>query len=146
MSALYKTGAHTKHRLLFHIVFIPKYRRQVLQFDVAHRLRELIWQCCQINAWYIHQLEILPDHIHMLLQINPVDSIESCLHRLKGGTSRVIRQEFPELEEFLWGDSLWCDGYFAETIGRTTETAIVRYLQNQQSKQPLPKTTGFNPS
>lgn len=131
MRTVYKTGAHTKHRLLFHIVFIPKYRRRVLKYDVARRIWELIWQCCQINDWQIHSLEILSDHVHILLQINPVNSIDDTLQRIKGGTSRVIRQEFPELEEFLWGDSLWCDGYFAETVGRTTETAIKRYLANQ---------------
>jgi putative transposase len=50
---------------------------------------------------------------------------------LKGGTSKVIRQEFPELEEFLWGDSLWADGYFAESVGQVTEATIKAYIQNQ---------------
>jgi putative transposase len=132
MKTSFKTGAHTKHRLLFHLVFVPKYRKKVLRYDVARRLRELIWQGSQINDWRIHKLEILPDHVHLLLQINPVDAIDETLKRIKGGTSRVIRQEFPELEEFLWGDSLWCDGYFAETVGRTTETAIRKYLDSQR--------------
>lgn len=88
-----------------------------------------------MNDWEIHRLEILPDHVHMLLQTNPRDSLDHVLQIPKGGSSRVIRQEFPELEEFLWGDSFWADGYFAETVGRTTETAIRRYLENQQNKQ-----------
>ncbi len=50
---------------------------------------------------------------------------------MKGGTSKVIRTEFPELEEFLWGDSLWADGYFAESVGRVTESYIKTYIQNQ---------------
>ena len=53
------------------------------------------------------------------------------LQFLKGGTSKVIRQEFPELEEFLWGDSLWADGYFAESVGQVTESRIRQYIQNQ---------------
>ena len=135
MRTVYRTGAHTKHSLLFHIVFVPKYRRKVLRHDLASRLKQLFWQGCQINDWGIHKLEILPDHVHLLLQINPTDSISHVLQTLKGGSSKVIRGEFPELEEFLWGDSLWGDGYFAETVGRTTETAIKRYLENQQNKQ-----------
>ncbi len=135
MRIVYRTGAHTKHRLLFHIVFVPKYRRRVLQHDLATRLAKLFWQGCQMNDWGVEKLEILPDHVHLLLQLNPVDSVANVLQILKGGSSRVIREEFPELEEFLWGDSLWGDGYFVETIGRTTETAIRRYLDNQQNKQ-----------
>ena len=135
MSTVDQTGAHTKHRLLFHIVFVPKYRRKVLRHDLASRLKQLFWQGCQINDWGIHKLEILPDHVHLLVQLNPVDSVANVLQILKGGSSKVIREEFPELEEFLWGDSLWGDGYFAETVGRTTETAIKRYLENQQNKQ-----------
>jgi putative transposase len=88
-----------------------------------------------MNDWAIHQLEILPDHVHLLIQLNPVDTVAGTVQILKGGSSKVIRKEFPELEEFLWGDSLWADGYFAETVGRATETAIKRYLDNQQNKQ-----------
>ena len=135
MRTVYRTGAHTKHRLLVHIVFIPKYRKRVLQYVLGKRLRELLWQGCQMNDWAIENLEILPDHVHLLIQINPVDSVASVLQILKGGTSRVIREEFPELEEFLWGDSLWSDGYFAETVGRMTETTMKRYLNTQRNKQ-----------
>jgi len=135
MKPVYRTGAHTKHRLLFHIVFVPKYRRSVLRHDVAHRLKQLFWQGCQMNDWGIEKLEILPDHVHLLAQLNPVDSVANVLQILKGASSKVIREEFPELEEFLWGDSLWAGGYFVETVGRMTETAIRRYLDNQQNKQ-----------
>jgi len=88
-----------------------------------------------MNDWQVHKLEILPNHVHLLIQLNPVDQISYVLQILKGGSSKVIRAEFPELEEFLWGDSLWGDGYFVETVGRTTETAIRKYLDNQQNKQ-----------
>ncbi|MGH7808415.1 MAG: IS200/IS605 family transposase, partial [Thermodesulfobacteriota bacterium] len=54
----------------------------------------------------------------------------------KGGSSRVIRKEFPELEEFLWGDSFWADGYFAETVGVAQEDMIKRYIREQTSSMP----------
>lgn len=72
------------------------------------------------------------DHVHLIIQTNPSDSVAEVVQRLKGGTSRVIRKEFPELEEFLWGDSLWADGYFAETVGSVDEEVVRRYI-NQQS-------------
>jgi putative transposase len=67
----------------------------------------------------------------MIIQIKPSDSIAGVVQILKGGTSRVIRKEYPELEEFLWGDSLWADGYFAETIGQIDEEVIKRYIREQ---------------
>jgi putative transposase len=72
------------------------------------------------------------DHIHMIIQVNPSDSVSEVAQILKGGTSRVIRQEFPELEEFLWGDSFWADGYFAETIGNVDEEIVRKYIRDQQ--------------
>lgn len=133
-SKRYKISSHTKHRLLFHLVFRPKYRKRVLRYGLKTKLINLIKQCCEINDWVLHELEVLPDHVHILIQINPRDSISYVMQIIKGGTSRVIREEYPELEEFLWGDQFWSDGYFSETVGRTTEKAIRRYI-NQQNKQ-----------
>lgn len=62
-------------------------------------------------------MSIETDHIHLILQIKPNDSISGVVPILKGGTSRAIRKEYPEWEEFLWGDSFWADGYFAESVG-----------------------------
>ena len=84
-----------------------------------------------MNDWDIHQINIQKDHIHLLIQINPKDSIAHVMHYLKGGSSRVIRKEFPELEEFLWGDSFWSDGYFAESVGKVNEGVIKNYIKNQ---------------
>jgi len=70
--------------------------------------------------------------VHVLIQISPRESVAEVVKILKGGTSRVIRTEFPELEEFLWGDSLWADGYFAETVGKVDEEVIQKYIRDQQ--------------
>ena len=68
----------------------------------------------------------------MIIQMNPKDSVSDVVQILKGGTSRIIRQEFAELEEFLWGDSFWADGYFAETIGNVDEEVVRKYIRDQQ--------------
>lgn len=69
--------------------------------------------------------------MHIVIQTNPRESVSKVVQILKGGTSRVIRKEFPELEEFLWGDSFWADGYFAETVGKVDEEVVKRYIRNQ---------------
>ena len=84
-----------------------------------------------MNDWQVHELAIQKDHVHMLIQLNPKDSIAHAVNLLKGGSSRAIRLGHPELQEFLWGDSLWSDGYFAETIGVKSEATIRSYIQNQ---------------
>ena len=127
----YATGAHTTHRLKYHLVWIPKYRKRVLRGPLARRLYELIQQCADMNQWTVEELNVQVDHVHLLIQLPPKEAVAHAVQLLKGGTSKVIRKEFPELEEFLWGDSLWADGYFAESVGQVTEATIKAYIQNQ---------------
>lgn len=70
-----------------------------------------------------------------MIQIPPSISVAKMVMFLKGGTSRVIRQEFPELQEWLWGDSLWQDGYFAETSGKIDERKLREYIKKQWEQE-----------
>ena len=136
----YWTDAHIKHRLPYHLVWIPKYRKRGLFGKVAIRLKRLFYEAARMNRWLIRELNIQRDHVHMLLQIGPNESVARVVQRLKGGTSFVLRKEFPELEEFLWGESFWADGYFAESVGTAQEEVIRKYIREQQKGQSLPKT------
>lgn len=80
----------------------------------------------------------MSDHVHILIQLRPRESVSEVVQILKGGSSRKIREEFPELEEFLWGDSFWADGYFAETVGHLDETTIRRYIRDQ-NRESMPQ-------
>ena len=131
-------GAHTTHRLLYHLVFIPKYRRKVLHRELVKRLTDLFYDCCRANRWYIHEMTIMPDHVHILIQLPPRTPISTAAQYLKGGSSKVIRKECPELEEFLWGDSLWADGYFVETVGRASEETMRTYIRMQWAQEERP--------
>ena len=132
--ARYVTGAHTKHRLQYHLVWIPKYRKRVLRGKISIRLKQLLYEACRVNRWWISEMSIQEDHIHIVVQFPPQYSVAEVVQIFKGGTSRIIRAEYPELEEFLWGDSLWADGYFAETIGQVDEEVVKKYIR-QQSKR-----------
>jgi putative transposase len=85
-----------------------------------------------VNRWWIGEISIQEDHVHVMIQIKPSDSIASVVQILKGGTSKVIRKEYPELREFLWGDSFWADGYFAESVGQVDEEVVRKYIHSQQ--------------
>lgn len=128
---MYWTGSHTKHRHMYHIVWIPKYRKRILKDKLAHRLEDLLKECADVNRWKIHELSIQVDHVHMLVQLRPNVSVSRAVQFFKGGSSKVIREEFPDLKEFLWGDSLWADGYFSETVGQVNMAVIREYIKNQ---------------
>ena len=130
--ARYWTGAHTTHRLRFHLVFVPKYRKRVLEGPVAARLRELIGQACEVNGWEALELAVQDDHVHLLIQVPPRYSVPAVAKILKGGTSRALRSEFPELSEFLWGRSFWSVGYFAVTVGVVEGQVVARYIREQR--------------
>jgi len=131
VSMKYWKGAQTKHRLMYHLVWIPKYRKRVLKGKIAERLAELFHECADMERWKIEELNIQIDHVHMMVQMRPEISVSTMVNLFKGRSSRVIREEFPELEEFLWGKSFWADGYFAETAGQINEERIREYIRNQ---------------
>jgi putative transposase len=123
----------------------------VLEGPVAARLTELLGQACEVKEWGLHELSVQPDQVHLLVQISPSDSVmnvmQILMQVLKGGTSRLLRQEFPELEEFLYapegitsyaGDSFWGDGYFAESVGQKEEAVLRAYIKNQARSGPCP--------
>ena len=129
----YWTGAHTKHRMIYHIVWIPKYRKRRLDGEIARRIRELIEECAEVNDWKINELNVQKDHVHLLIQLKPDISVSKVIQLIKGKSSFVIRKEFPQLKEFFWGkaSSFWADGYFVETVGQVNEQKIIEYIRNQ---------------
>ena len=99
--------------------------------NIANRLQELFYEACGINKWWIEELTIQEDHIHLLIQIKPRESVAQVVQILKGGTSRKIKQEYPDSQAFEWSNNLWCDGYFAESVGQVNEQVIKDYIKNQ---------------
>lgn len=127
----YWTGAHTKHRNMYHLVWLPKYRKKILSGNVKNRLEELFRTCAEVNGWEIQELNIQIDHVHMVIQIPPSISVSRVVQFLKGTSSKMIREELPEVKKYLWGKDFWADGYFSETVGYCSEETILNYVCNQ---------------
>jgi len=98
---------------------------------MSQRVAELLRECAEVNRWEIHELNIQADHVHVLVQLRPCISVSKAVQLFKGGSSKVIRKELSELQEFLWGDSFWADGYFSETVGQVNMSVIRGYIKNQ---------------
>jgi len=122
--------AHTKWRCKYHIVFAPKYRRQViygkLRIDIGKILRKL----CEQKGIEIMEAEACPDHIHMLVRIPPKMSVSSVMGYLKGKSALMIFDRHANLKYKYGNRHFWCRGYYVDTVGQNKK-AIEQYIRNQ---------------
>ncbi|MCD7735692.1 MAG: IS200/IS605 family transposase [Lachnospiraceae bacterium] len=111
----YKSNNNVVYSCKYHIVWCPKYRRKVLVNGVDKRLKELIAEVCEKLSIDIIEMEIMPDHVHLLMEVDPQFGIHKAVKQIKGYSSRILRQEFPYLRYRL--PSLWTNSYFVSTVG-----------------------------
>ena len=128
----YSKGAHTVYVLQYHIVWITKYRYQVLQKEVAYRARELIRQTCLAYDVKIISGHVSKDHVHLFVSAPPTMSISKLVQALKGRSSRRLQMEFPQLGKRYWGKHMWGRGYFCASVGNVTEDIIKAYIEGQE--------------
>ncbi len=105
-----RRGNHTISRLTVHLVWVTKYRYHVLQGEIQKRCRELILQICDAEDIRIRKGTVSKDHVHMHIEYPPSKSISEIVKKLKGRTSRMLQQEYPELKKCYWGKHFWAIG------------------------------------
>jgi len=124
---------HAVYDTLYHLVWSPKYRRDVLQGEIQQRVRELFADIAEQYDITIEEMEVSPDHVHIFCSFPPRYSIAQVVTRFKSLSARVIFREFPRVKRRLWGGELWEDGYFARTVGdKITAEVIRRYIQQHR--------------
>jgi putative transposase len=128
----YKSNAGAVFNLNYHFVFCPKYRRKVLTGDIETRLKELLIEKSLALGVEIAMLEVMPDHVHLFIIAPPNDAPQHYINQFKGYTSRILRQEFPELKRKL--PCLWSRSYYVGAAGAVTEDVIRRYIEAQKGK------------
>ncbi|KAA9268310.1 IS200/IS605 family transposase [Streptococcus anginosus] len=122
--------SHTKWRCKYHIVFAPKYRRQVIYRQLRKDIGNIIRELCSRKGIKIIEAELCPDHIHMLVEIPPKYSISQIMGYLKGKSSLIIFDRHANLKYKYGNRNFWCRGYYVDTVGRN-EKKIKEYIQNQ---------------
>ena len=128
---MYRKGSHTIYDIKYHIVWITKYRKPVMQGLVAERCRELIRQICKSNEVEIIKGHISKDHVHLLVSVPPTISVSKLVQMLKGMSSRKLLMEDKNLQKQYWGQHLWARGYFVASSGNITDEMIKEYIENQ---------------
>lgn len=129
-----RLGSHSIHNLQVHLVWISKYRYHVLQGDVQLRCRDILRQRCNSLDVEILKGVVSKDHVHLHLSYPPKLSVSDLVKRLKGRSSRMLLQEFPELHRRYWGSHLWGVGYGSWSTGHLTEEMLASYLSHHKDK------------
>jgi len=126
----YKSNNNVFYSCKYHVAWCPKYRRPVLVDGVEVRLKELIETTCASLNVEIIELEIMPDHVHLLMEVDPQYGVHKAVKQIKGYSSRILRAEFPWLKSRI--PSLWTNSYFVSTVGGTPLAVIKQYIENQK--------------
>ena len=133
MEMKYKSNNNIVYSCKYHIVFCPKYRRKVLVNGVDARLKELVKSICEEIHVEVIEMEIMPDHVHLLLEVDPQFGIHKAVKTIKGKSSRILRMEFPWLKSRLL--PLWTNSYFCSTVGGAPISIVKQYIESQKISQ-----------
>ena len=128
----YESNRNIVYSCKYHVVWCPKYRRPVLVNDVDIRLKEIIHQTVTELQSEVIELEVMPDHVHLLCEVDTQFGIHRLVKRLKGRSSRLLRQEFPWLKSRL--PTLWTNSYFVATVGGAPLTVVKQYIEQQKRR------------
>jgi putative transposase len=132
VSVTLRSNSNIVFQCAFHVVWCPKYRRRVLGGRIEERLKQLVREVVEEKGAWLVALEVMPDHVHLLVEVDPQFGVHKLVKAIKGRTSRVLREEFPSLKSRL--PTLWTNSYFVATSGGAPLWAVKRYVEQQKSR------------
>lgn len=134
MKITYKSNHNVIYSCKYHVVWCPKYRRKILINGIDTRLKELLLAYAANISVDIMEMGIMPDRVHILMEVAPQFGIHKAVKSLKGYTSKVLRSEYPSLKTRM--PSLWTNSYFISTVGDAPlDDVIKQYSENQKTSQ-----------
>ena len=126
----YRRNAKATSSLRYHLIWCPKYQRAVLTDAVEARLKTIIQEVTTELGIAVHTLEVLPDRVHLVVEADPVLCVAEIVNRIKGRSSRLLREEFPALRSRL--PTLWSRDYYAGSVGHVSDKAVQAYFEAQK--------------
>ncbi len=126
----YKSNRNVVYSCKYHVVWTPKFRRPVLIEGVDERLKTILQDVVDETRSELIEVEVMPDHVHLLVEVDPQFGIHKFVKLAKGRSSRFLRDEFPWLKSRL--PTLWTNSYFVSTVGGSPLAVIKPYIQNQK--------------
>ena len=126
----YKSNANIVYSCKYHVVWCSKYRRRVLEGAVEIDLKAIIRQIAKERKAEVIELEVMPDHVHLLVEVDPQYGIHRLVKQIKGRSSRILRSKYKELRSRI--PTLWTNSYFVSTVGGATLKTIKQYIESQK--------------
>jgi len=126
----YKSNNNIVYKCHYHVVWVTKYRKKYLTGDIEKRLKEICYNISKELKFDIIEVECDENHIHMLINVDPQFGVHTVIKRIKGLSSRLLRQEFPILKMRL--PTLWTNSYFVSTVGGAPLDVIKKYIEEQK--------------
>ncbi len=116
----------------YHFVFVTKYRKEIFTNDERRNRMVLIMNdIANKHDFEIKQIEVVNDHVHLMVTFKPKYSITEIVKKLKGASARKWFVDYPETKEELWGGHLWSKSYYAGTLGNISKDVVEKYIENQ---------------
>jgi putative transposase len=131
MAVTLRSNRNVTFQCAFHIVWCPKYRRRVLGGRIEERLKQIVREVIEEKGAWLIELEVMPDHIHILVEVDPQYGVHRLVKAIKGRSSRVLREEFPALKSRL--PTLWTNSYFVATVGGAPLDIVKKYVEDQKN-------------
>ena len=128
--------AHTRWECKYHLVFAPKYRRQIIYRELRADIGKILRELCERKGVEIIEAECCPDHIHMLVRIPPKYSVSEVMGFLKGKSSLMIFDRHANLKYKYGNRNFWCRGYYVDTVGKNAKK-IQEYIQHQLEEDKI---------
>ncbi len=129
---------HAVYDLKYHLVWIPKYRKDILSGEVSLYLKEVFQQISEEYEFRIDTMEVMEDHVHIFVEVPPRYSPAQAVQILKSVSAREVFKKFPKLRKQLWAGELWSDGYFVRSVGdKVTADIIRKYIEYQTHENSL---------
>lgn len=125
----YRKTNTTVYSCRYHVIFCPKYRRKILTGDIEDFLKKRIPELCSSKGCEVLEIEIMPDHVHLLLDVNPDFGVKNLVSRIKSCTAKEMYKKFPQLRK---SPAIWTRSKFVSTIGSVSLETVKRYIQNQK--------------
>ena len=122
---------HSVSALQYHFVITPKYRKSLLVAGIDARFKEIVYTLAKEKNWDVQSLEVMPDHVHMLIAADPKWSPSEIMRFVKGRSSANLRKEYPVLKTIV-KKHLWTSSFFVSSVGGTNEEVVKRYIENQK--------------
>ena len=133
--AIYERGY--VYNFHFHLIWVTKYRNPAFTTpELVQEMKDILLRIAQLNDVTVKELEVMPEHVHMLISFKPKYTPTNIVKALKGGSARLFLKNHPEIKhDKFWGGHIWSRSYYMSTLGNMSKEVVAKYIQNQYSKR-----------